>query len=192
MILKILMLIFLLASLMVFFSVNAIYTVLLLILIAINIASIFFFLNMEFLGFILIIVYVGAVAILFLFIIMMLQIKVQNIKTNNYSFFYILLVLFITSFFFLYFKNIFNDINYLFFLKNFFIMDIFYNIQVLGQVLFSFFLILVVLAGIILLISMIISIVLTLNFSILKIQTDYSFKQLSKISSIFLKNKNYV
>ena len=105
---------------------------------------------MEFLGFILIIVYVGAVAILFLFIIMMLQIKVQNIKTNNYSFFYILLVLFITSFFFLYFKNIFNDINYLFFLKNFFIMDIFYNIQVLGQVLFSFFLILVVLAGIIL------------------------------------------
>ena len=161
MILKILMLIFLLASLMVFFSVNAIYTVLLLILIAINIASIFFFLNMEFLGFILIIVYVGAVAILFLFIIMMLQIKVQNIKTNNYSFFYILLVLFITSFFFLYFKNIFNDINYLFFLKNFFIMDIFYNIQVLGQVLFSFFLILVVLAGIILLISMIISIVLT-------------------------------
>ena len=192
MILKILMLIFLLASLMVFFSVNAIYTVLLLILIAINIASIFFFLNMEFLGFILIIVYVGAVAILFLFIIMMLQIKVQNIKTNNYSFFYILLVLFITSFFFLYFKNIFNDINYLFFLKNFFIMDIFYNIQVLGQVLFSFFLILVVLAGIILLISMIISIVLTLNFSTLKIQTDYSFKQLSKISSIYLKNKNYV
>ena len=192
MILKILMLIFLLASLMVFFSVNAIYTVLLLILIAINIASIFFFLNMEFLGFILIIVYVGAVAILFLFIIMMLQIKVQNIKTNNYSFFYILLVLFITSFFFLYFKNIFNDINYLFFLKNFFIMDIFYNIQVLGQVLFSFFLILVVLAGIILLISMIISIVLTLNFSTLKIQTDYSFKQLTKISSIYLKNKNYV
>ena len=192
MILKILMLIFLLASLMVFFSVNAIYTVLLLILIVINIASIFFFLNMEFLGFILIIVYVGAVAILFLFIIMMLQIKVQNIKTNNYSFFYILLVLFITSFFFLYFKNIFNDINYLFFLKNFFIMDTFYNIQVLGQVLFSFFLILVVLAGIILLISMIISIVLTLNFSTLKIQTDYSFKQLSKISSIYLKNKKYV
>ena len=71
-------------------------------------------------------------------------------------------------------------------------MDIFYNIQVLGQVLFSFFLILVVLAGIILLISMIISIVLTLNFSTLKIQTDYSFKQLSKISSIYLKNKNYV
>ena len=192
MILKILMLIFLLASLMVFFSVNAIYTVLLLILIAINIASIFFFLNMEFLGFILIIVYVGAVTILFLFIIMMLQIKVQNIKINTYSYFYILLALFITSFFFLYFKNIFNDINYLFFSKNFFIVDIFYNTQVLGQVLFSFFLILVILAGIILLISMIISIVLTLNFSTLKIQTDYSFKQLSKISSIFLKNKNYV
>ena len=192
MILKILMLIFLLASLMVFFSVNAIYTVLLLILIAINIASIFFFLNMEFLGFILIIVYVGAVTILFLFIIMMLQIKVQNIKINTYSYFYILLALFITSFFFLYFKNIFNDINYLFFSKNFFIVDIFYNTQVLGQVLFSFFLILVILAGIILLISMIISIVLTLNFSTLKIQTDYSFKQLSKISSIFLKNKDYV
>jgi len=184
------MLIFLLASLMVFFSVNAIYTVLLLILIVINIASIFFFLNMEFLGFILVILYVGAVAILFLFIIMMLQIKAQNIKINNYSYFYILLVLFITSFFFLYFKNIFNDINYFFFSRNFFIVDIFYNTQELGQVHFSFFLILVYLAGIILLISMVISIVLTLFVSSLIILTDFSFKQLSKISSIFLKKKN--
>ena len=139
--------------------------------------------------FILVIVYLGVVSILFLFIVMMLKIKVQNIKINNYSYFYILLGLFITSFFFLYFKNIFNDINYLFFSRNSFVVDIFYNTQVIGQVLFSFFLILVILAGIILLISMIISIVLTLNVSALKIQTDYSFKQLSKTSSIYIETK---
>ena len=119
MLLKFLMLIFALASLMMYFSNNAIYTILLLILIALNIAGILFSLNMEFVGFILIIVYVGAIAILFLFIVMMLQIKVQNIKVDNYSYFYILITFFITSYFFLYFKNVFNDINYFFFLKIF-------------------------------------------------------------------------
>jgi NADH-quinone oxidoreductase subunit J len=190
MLLKFLMLIFALASLMMYFSNNAIYTILLLILIALNIAGILFSLNMEFVGFILIIVYVGAIAILFLFIVMMLQIKVQNTKVDNYSYFYILITFFITSYFFLYFKNVFNDINYFFFSKNFFIIDTFFNIQVMGQALFSYFLVLVVLAGIILLIAMIIAIVLTLNFSTLKIQEDYTYKQLSKISHIFLKNTN--
>jgi NADH-quinone oxidoreductase subunit J len=184
------MLIFALASLMMYFSNNAIYTILLLILIALNIAGILFSLNMEFVGFILIIVYVGAIAILFLFIVMMLQIKVQNTKVDNYSYFYILITFFITSYFFLYFKNVFNDINYFFFSKNFFIIDTFFNIQVMGQALFSYFLVLVVLAGIILLIAMIKAIVLTLNFSTLKIQEDYTYKQLSKISHIFLKNTN--
>jgi NADH-quinone oxidoreductase subunit J len=168
-----------------YFSNNAIYTILLLILIAVNISGILFSLNMEFLGFILIIVYVGAIAILFLFIVMMLQIKVQNIKSDNYSYFYFLIMFFIILYFFLYFKNVFNDTNYLFFSKNFFIMDTFMNIQVIGQSLFSYFLVLVVLAGIILLIAMLIAIVLTLNFSILKPQLDYNYKQLSKISYIF-------
>ena len=64
-------------------------------------------------------------------------------------------------------------------------MDTFINIQVIGQALFSYFLVLVVLAGIILLISMIIAIVLTLNFSTLKPQLDYNYRQLSKISHIY-------
>jgi NADH-quinone oxidoreductase subunit J len=168
-----------------YFSNNAIYTILLLILIAVNISGILFSLNMEFLGFILIIVYVGAIAILFLFIVMMLQIKVQNTKSDNYSYFYLLIMFFIILYFFLYFKNVFNDINYFFFSKNFFIMDTFMNIQVIGQSLFSYFLVLVVLAGIILLIAMLIAIVLTLNFSTLKPQLDYNYRQLSKISYIF-------
>jgi NADH-quinone oxidoreductase subunit J len=187
MILKILMLLFVLTSLIMYFSSNAIYTILLLILIALNISGILFSLNMEFLGFILIIVYVGAIAILFLFIVMMLQIKSQSVKINNYSYFYVLITLIITSFFFIYFKNIFNSTTYFFFSKNFFIIDTLYNIQVVGQALFSYFLILVVLAGIILLIAMIIAIILTLNFSTIKICLDYNYKQLSKLSSILLK-----
>ena len=185
MLLKFLIFIFVLTSLVMYFSNNAIYTILLLILIAVNISGILFSLNMEFLGFILIIVYVGAIAILFLFIVMMLQIKVQNTKSDNYSYFYLLIMFFIILYFFLYFKNVFNDINYFFFSKNFFIMDTFMNIQVIGQSLFSYFLVLVVLAGIILLIAMLIAIVLTLNFSTLKPQLDYNYKQLSKISYIY-------
>jgi len=182
------MLIFVVTSLAMYFSNNAINTILLLILIALSISCILFTLNMDFLGFILIIIYVGAIAILFLFIVMMLQIKVQNLKTNNYLFFYIIAIFFISSYLSLEFKNVFSKESFTFFSNNFFIIDTFFNINIIGQTLFSYFSPLIILAGILLLVAMIISIVLTLNFSTFKIIPDYSYKQLSKVSFIFKKS----
>ena len=48
----------------------------------VNAAGIFLLAGAEFLALILVIVYVGAVAVLFLFVIMMLDFNIENIKKN--------------------------------------------------------------------------------------------------------------
>jgi len=53
-----------------------------LILLFITAATLLFLLNVEFLGFIFIIVYVGAIAVLFLFVVMLLNIRVQEVHTS--------------------------------------------------------------------------------------------------------------
>ena len=72
----------LLSSLMVISAKNPVHSVLFLILSFLNAAGIFVILHAEFLAMILIIVYVGAVAVLFLFVVMMLDIKSSISKEN--------------------------------------------------------------------------------------------------------------
>lgn len=59
---------------------NAVHSVLFLILGFLNAAGLFLLLGAEFLAMILIVVYVGAVAVLFLFVVMMLDINLQDIR----------------------------------------------------------------------------------------------------------------
>lgn len=61
---------------------NTVYSILVLILLFITAATLLFLLNVEFLGFIFIIVYVGAIAVLFLFVVMLLNIRVQEVHTS--------------------------------------------------------------------------------------------------------------
>lgn len=61
---------------------NTVYSILVLILLFITAAILLFLLNVEFLGFIFIIVYVGAIAVLFLFVVMLLNIRVQEVHTS--------------------------------------------------------------------------------------------------------------
>ena len=68
------------ASIMVTVSRNAVYSVFFLILVFISIAILFIMIGAEFLGMIMLIVYVGAVAVLFLFVVMMLNITEQLTK----------------------------------------------------------------------------------------------------------------
>ena len=65
------------AAIMVTVSRNTVYSVFFLILVFINIAILFIMIGAEFLGMIMLIVYVGAVAVLFLFVVMMLNITEQ-------------------------------------------------------------------------------------------------------------------
>ena len=63
------------ASIMVIVSRNTVYSVFFLILVFISISILFIMIGAEFLGMIMLIVYVGAVAVLFLFVVMMLNIN---------------------------------------------------------------------------------------------------------------------
>ncbi len=71
------------ASVMVIVSRNTVYSVFFLILVFISISILFIMIGAEFLGMIMLIVYVGAVAVLFLFVVMMLNITEQLTKRSS-------------------------------------------------------------------------------------------------------------
>jgi len=68
------------AATMVIVSRNTVYSVFFLILVFISISILFIMIGAEFLGMIMLIVYVGAVAVLFLFVVMMLNVTEQLTK----------------------------------------------------------------------------------------------------------------
>ena len=68
------------AAVMVISSKNPVHSVLFLILAFFNSAGLFVLLGAEFLAMILVVVYVGAVAVLFMFVVMMLDINVAELK----------------------------------------------------------------------------------------------------------------
>jgi len=71
------------AAAMVTVSRNTVYSVFFLILVFISISILFIMIGAEFLGMIMLIVYVGAVAVLFLFVVMMLNITEQLTKQSS-------------------------------------------------------------------------------------------------------------
>jgi len=66
------------SSMMVITSRNTVYSVFFLILVFISVSILFIMIGAEFLGMIMLIVYVGAVAVLFLFVVMMLNVTEQS------------------------------------------------------------------------------------------------------------------
>ena len=69
-----------LSATMVIVSRNTVYSVFFLILVFVSVSILFIMIGAEFLGMIMLIVYVGAVAVLFLFVVMMLNISEQITK----------------------------------------------------------------------------------------------------------------
>jgi NADH-quinone oxidoreductase subunit J len=68
------------ASAFVIFASNAVHSVLWLILVFLSVAGLFILLGAEFLALILMIVYVGALAVLFLFVVMMINLSFANLR----------------------------------------------------------------------------------------------------------------
>ena len=68
------------SALMVTVSRNTVYSVFFLILVFVNVSILFIMIGAEFLGMIMLIVYVGAVAVLFLFVVMMLNVNEKTTK----------------------------------------------------------------------------------------------------------------
>jgi NADH-quinone oxidoreductase subunit J len=153
------------SAVMVVFSKNPVHSVLFLILAFFNAAGLFILLGAEFVAMILIIVYVGAVAVLFLFVVMMLDIDFADFRRgiNSYLPFGLFLgvVLFI-ELVFLVFQNwvpsaavspaaatpVVSQIS---------------NTRALGQLIYTHYLYVFQVSGLILLVAMVSAIVLTLR-----------------------------
>ena len=70
------------SALGVVFSRNTVHSVMFLIFCFFNAAGLFFLLDAEFVGIILILVYVGAVMVLFMFVVMMLEINIEAMRSS--------------------------------------------------------------------------------------------------------------
>jgi NADH-quinone oxidoreductase subunit J len=176
-------------------SKNPIHSILSLILVFFNAASLLILLGAEFLAMLFVIVYVGAVAVLFLFVIMMLNIKTANLSISMYRYLPISFIfgsVFFSELFIMFYFDLASINSYkLNSLVNFDLIDqnfliswqnsvyFFSNVVVLGQLLYTYFSYHFILSGIILLVSMIGAISLTLHRRN-DIKRQYIYKQIQR------------
>ena len=158
--------ILLLSSLMVISTKNPVHSGLFLILAFLNAAGIFVILHAEFLAMILIIVYVGAVAVLFLFVVMMLDFKTSLGKDNilQYMPIGLLIGLVFIAELVIVLINTRLDLSNIQILSN--PLDNFSdqsNTEAIGSILYTNYVLYFQLSGVILLVAMVGSIVLTLR-----------------------------
>jgi NADH-quinone oxidoreductase subunit J len=168
-----------------FFSNNPIHSILFLILLFFESTVILSFLNLEFVSLLFILVYVGAIAVLFLFVIMMLRVKLDqfdvllflpfNFALNSYLIIYIYsyiqpftyLAGVVYSSDFICFENFEENLNEMF---------------IIGQVLYNFGIVLVIIAGLVLLLALVGSVILSLDFKRLRLNKAI-FRRLSRTSN---------
>jgi len=196
---------------------NPIYSILFLIVVFALTSIFFIMLNSEFLAMVLVIVYLGAVCVLFLFVVMMLNIKIIELKRqiNFIPFFFVVLSFFVIIFsekiwnfgFILEaFSNL--DLNFnggkIFFIENlhveknsqrFFFTnkfnDFLWSVDImksLGLTLYTFYILQFISASLVLLVAMIGAIFLTLEVTS-KGKKQFPFFQLSRSRSLFLVKK---
>ena len=172
------------SAIMVTASKNTVHSVFFLILDFISISCLFIMIGAEFLGMIMLIVYVGAVAVLFLFVVMMLNVTQQKNQwfSSAYSSKHIPIGLIISTIIFFelisviggwkYKPELFNSLNYS-------LNNEISNTHSLGQVLYTDYIHIFQMSGMILLIAMIGAIVLTFRQRSGVKKQSY-FKQISR------------
>jgi NADH-quinone oxidoreductase subunit J len=177
--------ILILSGFLVAFSTNPIQSVLFLIATFCSAGAALMLFHSEFFGLIFIIIYVGAIAVLFLFVIMMLNVKNDNETTHlfgNKNLELGILVVAFYSFFImlkLNFQNFFNKSNLFFITQEYFSLDSFNNIDVLGQVMYNYYFVCFLFAGLLLLIALLGAVVLTLKFNEIK-KSQLANRQLAR------------
>jgi len=171
---------------------NPIYSVLFLVLNFLTASGLLFLLECEFLALLFIIIYVGAIAVLFLFVIMMLDLKI--LSTSKDIFKYLPVGSFIGGAFFLLVTNIILDefslnsyfscslgLDFVNLYTNWYSnIDYFTDIQAIGQLLYTHYVIQFLIAGIILLLAVLGSVSLTMNNESQQIKKQMFFKQISR------------
>ena len=169
---------------------NSIYSVLFLVLSFISASGILFLLECEFLALLFLIIYVGAIAVLFLFVIMMLDIKIVESPKDVLKYlpigsvlggFFILEVYFMLNSM-LNINMYSNELNKFtnFHINWYGMTDCITDIKVIGQVLYTHYVLQLLIIGLILLLAVIGSVVLTMTNSSIKLKKQVLFKQVSR------------
>jgi NADH-quinone oxidoreductase subunit J len=158
------------SAIMVISARNPVHSVLFLILVFCNSAGLLILLEAEFLALIFIVVYVGAIAVLFLFVVMMLNVKITEIQDEVLQYLPIgglIGIVFLLEIFLIIEGDFVSLINpnqdNTVYIDWFAQIDSISNIQTLGNVLYTDYVLFFLLAGVILLIAMVGAIVLTMS-----------------------------
>ena len=179
------------------YTQNPIYSVLGLIMVFFGTSILLFLLEVEFLAMVFLVVYIGAIAVLFLFVVMMLDLRSDSNRDS----------LFVCIAYMLFVFTVFSTTYYLFDHLDFFYFSVFnfsnfeqtllnvnwveqitsvFNIVLLGQLLYTYYSIPFIVSGLILLLAMIGSIILTLYHNTSTKRQDL-FVQLDRSNTVFLR-----
>lgn len=175
-------------SIMVISSQNSIHSVLFLVLNFVVAAGILLLLEREFMALIFLIIYVGAISVLFIFVVMMLDIKITGDRKDFIKYFPIgslISVLFLFEMVYVIFgcfkENPYKTSFYDSFYTNWFTnLDTLNDIESLGQIIYTHFVIQFLVAGLILLLSVIAAVALTKNIRVNQPKKQSLFKQISR------------
>ena len=181
------------SAVMVIISQHSVFSLLFLVSCFIFSSFLLFLLECEFLALLFIVVYVGAIAILFLFAIMMLESKQINLSRNAINYFpvgivfsVVLLIPILNVI-----NNTFEDTSFIsssFYLNNYVnwydLIDSTNDVNVYGQILYSYFVLQFLVAGLILLLVLIGVVYLTNSFE-KHTKQQSQFRQLSRKAKIF-------
>lgn len=184
--------ILIISSLSIILVNNSIYSVLFLVLSFISSSGILFLLECEFISLLFLIIYVGAIAVLFLFVIMMLDIKILESPKDISKYFpfgFIIGFFFVLEFFLIvsdtFSLNLYKipELGNQF--ENFYVnwydkIDVITDIRAIGQVLYTHYILQLLIVGLILLLSVIGAVVLTMANSNLNSKKQVLFKQISR------------
>ena len=177
----------LISSLMIITVQSSVYSVVFLVLSFVSSAGLLFLIECEFFALLFIIVYVGAIAVLFLFVVMMLDVKTITTSRDSLKYFPfgifvgILLLMQMTSIISAQYEPSYVD----FVMNNCYQdwyekIDSLTEIEALGQVLYTHYVLQFLIAGLILTLAVIGAVVLTVNLSEKKSQSQIITKQLSR------------
>jgi len=162
---------------------NMVYSVMFLILCFVNAAALFVLVGAEFIAMLLIVVYVGAIAVLFLFVVMMLNVDVKATKEKANKYLPILIMTGIVLFVEIILIAKFSTLKLYSTTSLYEINANISNVEAIGNVLYTDFVIPFQLAGAILFVAMIGAIALTLK-------EDNKFLKKQVISNQTARNKN--
>lgn len=185
------------SSFMVIVSKHPVFSLLFLVSSFLVSSFLLFLLECELLALLFIIVYVGAIAILFLFAIMMLESKLNDLSKNlmkyvpiGFIFSTILLFPQLNEISNNFDKNIYYNSFYQNKFQNWYdLIDSITDVEVYGQVLYSYFVLQLLVAGLILLLVLVGVVYLTNNYNVSNQTLDQAtFKQLARDAKFFYKH----